>query len=239
MDGRQWRRKTRNGNLVREMGRSRLSCSVATASGNGLSGRTRQAASLHPMTPSSRQLWHSKRLSNRWSRRRRPEGSSRLTLSPWIPPAMNKAVLERELVVSRFATRGWQEIDPVETHQSLVEGLLPSQGVVPIIGSQESFKSFLAIDIAFAVATGRPWHGRAVIQGDVVYITAEDRKGHQRRRGLSPRRTVALAIIRYPFRVIEARPFLGARREGDANAIIRAVEDEGYRPRLVRTDTYP
>ena len=40
-------------------------------------------------------------------------------------------------------------------------------------GDWGSGKSFLAVDLACHVAAGRPWRGRAVLQGAVVYLAAE------------------------------------------------------------------
>ena len=108
---------------------------------------------------------------------------------------------------------------------------------MPLYGTQESFKSFLAIDIGFHVATGRGWYGRAVIQGDVVYVTAEDPLGHRRRRrgwGLDK----GCLSDDIPFRVIEAKPFFGATRgDGDVNEIASQLRDEGLRPRFIIIDT--
>lgn len=41
------------------------------------------------------------------------------------------------------------------------------------MGEPGTFKSFLAIDIALSVATGRPWQGRTALQGPVLFIAAE------------------------------------------------------------------
>lgn len=41
------------------------------------------------------------------------------------------------------------------------------------MGEPGTFKSFLAIDIALSVATGRPWQRRTALQGPVLFIAAE------------------------------------------------------------------
>lgn len=55
----------------------------------------------------------------------------------------------------------------------LIDDLLPSQGTAMIYGGWSAGKSFLALDLALHVATGRPWAGREVMQCAVAYIAAE------------------------------------------------------------------
>jgi hypothetical protein len=55
----------------------------------------------------------------------------------------------------------------------LVDGILPSGGLVGLYGEPGSFKSFVAIDLAMCIAAGKPWHGQDVAQGHVIYVAAE------------------------------------------------------------------
>lgn len=59
----------------------------------------------------------------------------------------------------------------------LVDGLVPSPGFVALYGPPKSGKSFLAIDLALSVATGRPWLGRKVRKGPVLYVVGEGQAG--------------------------------------------------------------
>jgi len=59
----------------------------------------------------------------------------------------------------------------------LVEGILPAGGDALMYGKPGTFKSLLAVDLACAVATGRPWHGRPTHLAPVVYIAGEGRHG--------------------------------------------------------------
>ena len=45
----------------------------------------------------------------------------------------------------------------------------------------QTFKSFVALDMACCVAIGRPWHGRAVKQGRVLYCVGEGAAGFPKR----------------------------------------------------------
>ncbi len=55
----------------------------------------------------------------------------------------------------------------------LVEGLLVEETTSVLSADSGSFKSFFALDMALCVATGRPFHGRQVKAGAVVYVAAE------------------------------------------------------------------
>jgi len=67
------------------------------------------------------------------------------------------------------------ELDPV------VDGYLWLDTLARIIGPSGHGKSFYAVDVALHVATGRPWHGRDVAQGPVVYVVAEGGRGVRKR----------------------------------------------------------
>jgi len=58
-------------------------------------------------------------------------------------------------------------------HQWIIYKFLQGSGVGWLYGSPGSMKSFLAIDIACHVASGKEWCGRAVTQGPVLYFAAE------------------------------------------------------------------
>lgn len=54
-----------------------------------------------------------------------------------------------------------------------VKGVLPRHGVALLYGEPGSGKSFLALDAAFAVASGREWFGARVTPCPVLYVAAE------------------------------------------------------------------
>jgi hypothetical protein len=67
----------------------------------------------------------------------------------------------------------WDEIqdEPVEW---LIEGVIPKGSFTALYGPPGSFKSFIALDIAEAIATGRTWMGKEVKkQGAVLYLAGE------------------------------------------------------------------
>jgi hypothetical protein len=67
----------------------------------------------------------------------------------------------------------WDDIqdEPVEW---LIHGILPTKSFSALFGPPGSFKSFIALDMAEAIATGRPWMGNEIEQqGAVLYICGE------------------------------------------------------------------
>jgi hypothetical protein len=73
----------------------------------------------------------------------------------------------------------WDEIkdEPVEW---LVEKVIPRRGFIALYGPPGSFKSFIALDLAAAIARGAPWMGQQATPSDngaVVYIAGEGHGG--------------------------------------------------------------
>jgi hypothetical protein len=67
----------------------------------------------------------------------------------------------------------WDTIqdEPVEW---LIQGVIPKGSFTALYGPPGSFKSFIALDIAEAIATGRTWMGKEVKQtGAVLYLAGE------------------------------------------------------------------
>jgi DNA-binding NarL/FixJ family response regulator len=62
---------------------------------------------------------------------------------------------------------------PPPVQPRLIAKLVAEASLTLIYGDWGSGKSFLAVDLACHVAANRPWRGRAVLAGVVVYIAAE------------------------------------------------------------------
>jgi len=59
----------------------------------------------------------------------------------------------------------------------LIKDVLDQDANAVIYGKSNTGKSFLALDMAWSIATGAPWGGRKVRQGAVVYFAAEAGRG--------------------------------------------------------------
>lgn len=70
-----------------------------------------------------------------------------------------------------------QDIENCKETEYLVEELLPAKSLCVLWGKPGVGKSFLALDVAFHVATGQSWQSRRVMEGSVVYIASEGAAG--------------------------------------------------------------
>lgn len=78
---------------------------------------------------------------------------------------------------SKYLVESWDSIkdEPVEW---LIEDIIPKKAFVALYAPPASYKSFIALDMAEAIATGRDWMGKAVKQsGVVLYIAGEGHGG--------------------------------------------------------------
>jgi hypothetical protein len=76
----------------------------------------------------------------------------------------------KTLPMPEFPT--WDELLTTSSHW-LVPNLLPSAALTFLVGRPNIGKSFVAVDIASCIATGRPYQGRDVTAGKVLYISGE------------------------------------------------------------------
>jgi hypothetical protein len=71
----------------------------------------------------------------------------------------------------------WDDIED-EPVEYLIDGVLPKRGFIALFSPPGSYKSFVAMDMAESVATGRPWMGREVpTPGGVLIIAGEGHGG--------------------------------------------------------------
>lgn len=90
----------------------------------------------------------------------------------------------------------------------VLKGVLPSTGLAAIYGPSASGKSFLALDMAAAIARGAPWFGRRTQMAPVVYVALEGEAGYRNRvtaweRANSTSLSLAMDFLLQPFRLNE------------------------------------
>ena len=64
----------------------------------------------------------------------------------------------------------------------LIKGYLVRDTTAQLFGDPGSAKSFIALDMALSIATGKTWYGRKTQSGPVFYIAGEGLQGLQRRK---------------------------------------------------------
>ena len=117
--------------------------------------------------------------------------------------------------------------------QPLINNWLMKDSLAWLAGKPGDGKSFIALDMAYSVATGTPWQGHDVQHGTVLYIAAEGASG------LSIRANAWIAangphlepdIFYLPLALRLTRP-----DETDVQALAQALDT--YQPALVIIDT--
>src|SRR5262249_46295895 len=86
-------------------------------------------------------------------------------------PKLNFGTGATPLMALRLLTLA--DLDNLPDPEWLVDGLVGQNALVVLFGPPGVGKSFLALDLALSIATGRPWLGRKTTQGGVVYVYAE------------------------------------------------------------------
>lgn len=131
----------------------------------------------------------------------------------------------------------WHDVTPQLNDLWLIKKLVPATGLCVIYGHPGSGKTFLALDFAFHVATGRDWHDRKVKQGLVVYVAAEGQAGLRNRitalKAHYGDQQIALALV--PTAIdLQAH---NADTPRLIELIKGAAEECGYDPALIVIDT--
>lgn len=97
-----------------------------------------------------------------------------------VPPDPGaQALTAKERLRAKMLSR--DELENLPDIAPLISGLLDLDSGSWIIGAPGGFKSFIALDFACHVATGRQWQGRRTEKGRVLYIAAEGSKGIRKR----------------------------------------------------------
>jgi hypothetical protein len=94
-------------------------------------------------------------------------------------PTPTPAPSKREQVRARLLRSN--DIRNLTPASPLIDGWIDRGSFSVSFGKPESYKSFVAVDMAACVATGRPWHGHDITQGPALYIVAEGSAGMAQR----------------------------------------------------------
>ena len=120
----------------------------------------------------------------------------------------------------------WGSIEPDLEEEDLIDGLIPSSGLIVVFGPPSSGKSFFVSHLALHVAAGLPYAGRDTKKARVIYIAAEGQKGFKKR-VKAAREALGLKLTDDVwFSLITVTPNLGTD-SGDVGALIDAIGGEG------------
>lgn len=127
-----------------------------------------------------------------------------------------------------------EEMEDLEPPEWLIDGVLPERVLSMIWGVSGSLKTFCALDMGLCIAAGVDWHGRAVKQGRVVYVAAEDPRGVAVR-ALGWRRTRGKDVERLPFHMWPH--VVALTTDEQARELVGAILAEEGAPAFVIIDT--
>ncbi|MEP4337212.1 MAG: helicase RepA family protein [Roseobacter sp.] len=124
------------------------------------------------------------------------------------------------------------DIEALPELEYLIQGMLPFPSLGVLVGSPTAGKSFMALSMALAVASGLEWLGRKTIQRPVLYVAAEGVLGmklrlqaYRERFGLDD---TNVRFIAEPFDV---------RNESEVRAVLDAIAAAKFQPNLIIIDT--
>jgi hypothetical protein len=121
------------------------------------------------------------------------------------------------------------QLDNIPPLRPIVDGYLYADTLARINGASGHGKTFVALDIAACVATGTPWHGHDVEQGDVVYIVAEGAHGIRKRvRAWENHHQQKMTGVRFLPRPVQAT---------DPECLVLTEACRRIKPRLIICDT--
>jgi RecA/RadA recombinase len=96
-----------------------------------------------------------------------------------------EVLAKAEVIMAELPTRSFGRFGPVPIHELtqreplgwLIKGVLPKARLGVLFGSSGSGKTFVALDLAFAIARGIAWRTRRTMKARVVIIAAEGGAG--------------------------------------------------------------
>lgn len=140
-------------------------------------------------------------------------------------PAGNAAVPEFKLLTP-------ENIEALPDLEWLIEGVVPTPGLVVLYGEPGSGKTFVALSMALTAASGQTWLGRATLQTKALYVAAEGVLGlknrimaHRHRRGLV---NDNVRFVASPIAIMDP---------AQIKALLAELKQQDFEPGLIVVDT--
>ena len=98
-----------------------------------------------------------------------------------LPSTSRGTSQPRQARGSALQLLSYSELIKAPIEPTLVAGLLGPGDLAMLFALSGSMKTFVALDLALRVATGRPWAGRSCCRGAVLYVASEGLNGLRER----------------------------------------------------------
>ncbi len=157
--------------------------------------------------------------------------SPQLVIPSHIDPVTGEVIFERRF---RFLTA--DELKHRPDPEFIIDHVLQKNTLALIVGAQESYKTFLALDMAMSVSDGDNWQGRPLAHGTVAYISAEGGSGIKLR--IEAWETEHKQRVEHCYFLADQAPqFLDRGKGGDVEELLLALGDLPCTPALIFVDT--
>jgi AAA domain-containing protein len=134
----------------------------------------------------------------------------------------------------RYKLHSVKEILRFPSPEWRVSGILQAGAFAMLYAPQEQGKTFVALDLALSIASGKLFHGRRVKQGAVVYVLGEG-GGGLKNRVAAWLKEHGLEDVSDVFFVLSPVQF---HRKDDVAAIRESIADLNIAPAMVVIDTF-
>ena len=131
----------------------------------------------------------------------------------------------------------FSQIEPRRTSAYLVKRLIERNSLVVLFAPSGLTKTFIAMELAHCIATDRPFLGRSVRAGAVLWVAAEGARSAENRFAAirqEKKKEAPLTLLPRPIDLLD--------REGDVNRLIASIKrletEKGHKSEAIFLDTY-
>lgn len=147
-----------------------------------------------------------------------------------IAAAMPSAPVQ---AAGRFRFLDIDDIENLSPPEWLIDNIITVNGLSVLWGKSGDMKSFVALDMALCIATGRDWHGITTKPGLAIYVAAEGSYGLARR-AVGWRRTRGRDLPKPQFKIV---PHTISMVSGDADQLIQQIMELPTKTTFIVIDT--
>jgi hypothetical protein len=136
----------------------------------------------------------------------------------------------------RFRFLSAAEIKNRPAPEYVIKDVLQQNTIAMLVGAQETYKSFVGLDMAMCTAAGLPWAGHPTQQGVTAYISAEGGSGLKQR--ITAWEIAHGQPVEHCYFLADQAPqFLDRKQGGDVDELLKAIALLPEVPNQIYVDT--